>query len=403
MLLQCVVGYITAGWPPSSIYVVENTGVQNSNAQGKLTIQNPFYLNHTTLKRLGVHIIQTPVLLSFSQLQNFFLSMAHDRAWPYYFYSHQDVLVFSFEAGPDLTNRPGDRIWDFYDEEDKKDTMFPPGAGYPGYRTIYENCIRELNRTIHTDKRWALRLFQSDYLTLINRAALDAVGGWDTWIPYYATDCDLNARLAMDGWSSKNRRVGIINDVSSTLVDLAALYRDTRVTPNFIDPNPIPWEKKPEEPQPVPQGEPKEQPSPKEETSEEGAPNQKQKRESEDAEARVGAGAGASSAPTTPGLGLGIHPDDLEYFRSLVSVGDAMGNHKYRDQDNVRNSWQKSQRGGLGEPYYYNAEGVARAFDIITEAGREVYRQKWGHRDCDLVEGTALKLSDMWRVEKDWE
>ena len=52
MLLQAVVSYITAGWPADNIYVVENTGVHNFNKQGKLTLQNPFYLNHTTLHRL---------------------------------------------------------------------------------------------------------------------------------------------------------------------------------------------------------------------------------------------------------------------------------------------------------------------------------------------------------------
>jgi len=68
MFLQAVVSYITAGWPASNIYVVENTSVHNSNRDGRLSLQNPFYLNHTTLKRLGVHVVQTPVLLSFSQL-----------------------------------------------------------------------------------------------------------------------------------------------------------------------------------------------------------------------------------------------------------------------------------------------------------------------------------------------
>lgn len=56
-LLQCVVSYIAAGWPPEDIYVVENTGVMYANREGRLTLQNPFYLNHTQLKILGVNII----------------------------------------------------------------------------------------------------------------------------------------------------------------------------------------------------------------------------------------------------------------------------------------------------------------------------------------------------------
>jgi hypothetical protein len=56
-LLQCVVSYIAAGWPPEDIHVVENTGVMSANKEGKLTLQNPFYLNHTQLAMLGVNVI----------------------------------------------------------------------------------------------------------------------------------------------------------------------------------------------------------------------------------------------------------------------------------------------------------------------------------------------------------
>jgi len=56
-LLQCVVSYIAAGWPAEEIYVVENTGTMLSNKEGKLTLQNPFYLNHTQLEMLGVNVI----------------------------------------------------------------------------------------------------------------------------------------------------------------------------------------------------------------------------------------------------------------------------------------------------------------------------------------------------------
>jgi hypothetical protein len=88
MLLQTVVSYITAGWPPEQIYVVENTGMQQSNALGQLSLQHPWFLNHTALGRLGVNVVQTPVLLNFAQLQNFFLSLSYTHSWPYYFWSH---------------------------------------------------------------------------------------------------------------------------------------------------------------------------------------------------------------------------------------------------------------------------------------------------------------------------
>lgn len=81
MLLQAVVSYITAGWPAEQIYVVENTGMQMANARGQLSLQHPWYLSHSALRRLGVNIVQTPVLLSFAQLQNFYLSMSYAHDW----------------------------------------------------------------------------------------------------------------------------------------------------------------------------------------------------------------------------------------------------------------------------------------------------------------------------------
>ncbi|KAI2636057.1 hypothetical protein GGS21DRAFT_514418 [Xylaria nigripes] len=393
MLLQCVVSYLTAGWPPESIYVVENTGVQDSNARDQLTLQNPFYLNHTTLTRLGVNILQTPVLLTFSQMQNFFLSTATSRNWPYYFYSHQDVLVLSFEDGPDTIKRPGDRDWFFYDDQEKADILRPAAAGQKGYRTIYENSLRELNHTLENEKRWAFRWFQYDHLTLVNRAALDAVGGWDSLMPYYGSDCDMNARLEMDGWTMRHRRVGIINDVSTVMENLAALYRDPTVVPEFVDPNPI----SPEELEKLAH--------PHEDATEDKSQTNQVDSEATDptsqsAEKALDESIEKRGAPGAGGLGIG---QAMDYFRTLLKVADDMGAYKYRSDNLARNSWQNSQHGGFGEPYYYNAEGFSTSFWILAEAGREVFRQKWGHRDCDLVQETALKLDDQWRVEKDWE
>ncbi|KAI2769457.1 hypothetical protein F4815DRAFT_439435 [Daldinia loculata] len=386
MLLQCVVGYLTAGWPPESIFVVENTGVQNANAQGKLSLQNPFYLDHATLRKLRVNIIQTPVLLTFSQMQNFFLNTALSRSWPYYFYSHQDVLVFSFEDGPDTLERDGDRNWFFYDEKEEADIMRPAAAGQDGYKTIYENCLRELNQTLEREERWAFRWFQYDHLTLVNRAALDAVGGWDSLMPYYGSDCDMNARLEMDGWTMRHRRVGIINDVSTVLEDLAALYRDPNVIPRFIDPNPAF--------------------APKEQSKEaQKEPSKEEQNGTDKEQSKDGKGAKVDEKRDegVNGTESMSVARSVEYFRELINVGNDMGAYKYRDKKNSRNSWQNSQHGGVGEPYYYNPEGFAASFWILAEAGREVFRQKWGHRECNLVEETALKLEDQWLVEKDWE
>ncbi|GKT87601.1 hypothetical protein Ct61P_05451 [Colletotrichum tofieldiae] len=339
ILLQCVVSYITAGWPASGIYVLENTGVQVANARGNLTLQNPFYLNHTTLRRLGVN------------MQNMFLHEAHAHGWPQYFYSHQDVLVYSFEDGADDRHRPGDRAWEFYDDADRDEGTRPAAAGRPGYRTIYENCLRDLNTTLARGERWGFRWYQYDHLTLVNRDAMDAVGGWDSLIPYYATDCDMNARLAMDGWTTKHRRAGLINDVSTHLEDLAGPGAEAK----FVDPNPPPPGKRSDD-----------------KTAANGGP--------------AGEAKPSSSSDTTTSTST---TDAAAYFRAIVDVGLAMTNYKYRDSDHNRNSWQTSQHGGAGEPYYYDPEGFAEAFAVLVAAGRKIFELKWGRGGATSRKGSA--------------
>jgi hypothetical protein len=95
ILQQVVVSYINAGWPPSDIYVIENTGVMDSNKRGLLSLQNPFFLNHTRLNILGVNTLVTPTLLTFAQLQNYYLYNSIENKWDHYFWSHMDVRVSS--------------------------------------------------------------------------------------------------------------------------------------------------------------------------------------------------------------------------------------------------------------------------------------------------------------------
>ena len=101
MLQQCVLSYITSGWPPEDIYVVDNTGTMKSNfPPGKLTLQNPFYLNVQRLTDVfGVNVIATPTLLTFSQLQNFYIFTALERGWDYFWWSHS-MYHFSYTSTP---------------------------------------------------------------------------------------------------------------------------------------------------------------------------------------------------------------------------------------------------------------------------------------------------------------
>ncbi|KAK4175310.1 hypothetical protein QBC36DRAFT_355045 [Triangularia setosa] len=213
LLLQCLTSYIAAGWPPSSIYVVENTGTMFSNKQGQLTLQNPFYLNHTQLGMLGVNVIITPTLLTFAQLQNFYLwfvspfaplllprrltavkkRTALNRNWDYFFWSHQDLLVFS-----------------------------PP---HDPSSTLYSNVLSVMQYLKSpAAPKWAHHFFAYDHLTLVNLPSVLSIGGWDTHIPFYSTDCDMYTRLMWAGfWQGESPEVGLIFDVKTPVDDVAAL------------------------------------------------------------------------------------------------------------------------------------------------------------------------------------
>ena len=103
LLQQCVLSYITSGWPPEDIYVVDNTGTMKSNAApGQLTLQNPFYLNVQRLTDVfGVNVIYTPTLFTFAQLQNFYIFTALEHGWDYYWWSHSMYIPLAFNLSLD--------------------------------------------------------------------------------------------------------------------------------------------------------------------------------------------------------------------------------------------------------------------------------------------------------------
>lgn len=198
ILQQSLVSYITAGWPPEEIYIIDNSGTMDSNAQGLLSLQNPFFLDYHRLTNVyGVNVVTTPTLLTFAQLQNFYLHTAKECGWLYYFWSHMDTIAL-----PDERQQP--------------------------FKSLYHRAIDTLHETIDPSfGKWAIRFFAYDRLALVNTAAYTDVGGWDTMIPFYGTDCDMHERLAMAGYSMKQAFIGLIYDVGTTLPDLSIFYRPT--------------------------------------------------------------------------------------------------------------------------------------------------------------------------------
>ena len=314
LLQQVIVSYIAAGWPPEDIYVVENTGTFDANKNGKLTSQNPFYMDYNRLTKVfGVNVITMPSLQSFAQLQNFYLSEAINNNLDYYFWGHMDVVVQSHE-----------------DQEPHKSL----------YMRAVET-VREAQKPDYDRKPWAIQFFAYDWFAAVNTKSFVEVGGWDTMISYYGTDCDMHSRLAMAGMHNVVADAGLVHDVTNSLDDLEILYRTKAKSLALRD----------------------------------------------------------EANSTTTASEKGEDERGGEGWRKLKEKLKQMNEDKKHDE--YRNSWQKRQRGGIGEPFYYDADGFEKALQMQIHVGTEIYDEKWGHQGCDIRD-VGLKAGDQWRVEHDW-
>jgi hypothetical protein len=380
LLQQTVVSYITAGWPAEDIFVVENTGTMKSNELGLLSLQNPFFLNHTRLHMFGVNIITTPTLLTFAQMQNFFLWTAIEQNYTTYFWGHMDVVVLSLE----------NRTSDYFSEG-----IGQPTGTYEGLNTVYTRAVRALRKAtgkgpdpFSTDlkKPWAIRFFAYDRLALVNREAFESVGGWDTSIPYYQTDCDMHDRLKMYGYEYNEADVdaGMVIDVADSLDDLIVLYRK-KGTLEASFTNEISEEEKAK-------GEAWK------------AEKEKWEKEQEEKEMKKHKEMEKELGPVARDLSTKWESDvpDSATFKNLIKVVETMERTKNERGGGGRNYWQSRQSGGEGEPYYRDPYGFQKAWWMIAEIGQAVYAEKWGHLECGLLD-FGRKAGDEWRVEHDWE
>ncbi|MCJ1460372.1 hypothetical protein MMC28_010752 [Mycoblastus sanguinarius] len=336
LLQQTVVSYITAGWPPEDIYVIDNTGTMHSNRDGLLTLQNPFYLDHRRLtKILGINVISTPTLFTFAQLQNFYTWTALERNWSHYFWAHMDTVVVSDEESTGNDN------------------------GQP-YQSLYSRAVAALRETL--DPNWgplATRWFAYDRLALVRTAAFVDVGGWDTMIPFYMTDCDMHERLWMRGFKINDAEAGKVWDVASSLEDLEVLYK---------------------------RGEDSKGPGAKE-----------RRNEGDISDLNTN----PPTPPPPPQQAQGSTSLKSPLYHQLLSSLDQMQNAK-NDNKGGRNTWQARQRGGQGEPFYRDAEGFERGVLMWMDFGHKVFEEKWGRGLCDIRDA-GLVEGDAWRVVGDWE
>lgn len=287
---------------------------------------------------LGVNVIPTPTLLTFAQLQNFFMYISIKEKWPQYFWSHMDVGVMSHEA-----QEP--------------------------YESMYTKAVYAVrNATAPGYGRWAQVLFSYDRLALVNTAAYVEVGGWDTHIPYYGTDCDMHERLDMAGFRRDEMSIGDVIDIGTSLDDLLVLYRKTTgPSPSFTNLNP------PAEPE------------------------DKATKEALDTKKRDGVHLVSENSNSR----WPEHVRGDDSYLALKNTFLAMSDAKH-NSPRGRNTWQHRQSGGQGEPYYRDPVGFETALWMTVDEGRRIFAEKWGHQNCDLI-ASGLKAEHAWRVEKDWE
>lgn len=347
LLQQTVVSYITAGWPPEDIYVVENTGVMHSNLKGQLSLQNPFYIDHYRLTEVfGINVLRTPTLFTFAQLQNFYTYTSLDNGWDHYFWAHMDTIVISDEEIPVSPSEP--------------------------YKSLYTRAVEVLRETL--DPNWgplAMRWFAYDRLALVRTQSFVDVGGWDTQIPFYMTDCDMHERLWMRGFKIEEAMAGKVWDVANSLDDLALLYNRGEEDPQKAAPA-------------APEASIKEKRRDSAATTDDDDSSHSQSSSSK------------SSAPSWSPTQL-----SSPLYHALLRQLDDLQNAKSSNPSG-RNTWQSRQRGGKGEPFYRDPDGFERGVWLWMDFGRKVFEEKWGRGPCDIRDA-GLVEEDAWQVIAEWE
>lgn len=217
------------------------------------------------------------------------------------------------------------------------------------YKSFYQRAVDLLRETQGPDylrdknsgekPDWGILFFAYDWLALNNVKTFMKMGGWDTFVSYYTTDCDMHGRFHMAGVKMPAVSCGKIEDVGGS-IDLNLLFR------KVIDPKQPP--KNVAEMDKLPEDE------------------------------RGGQG-----------------------FDDLIAAVRVQTDVKAHG-DEERNSWQYKQQGGHGEPFYRDPQGFERALQMAIAVGVETYEEKWGFKGCNLGDG-HMKVEDAWLVEKNYD
>jgi len=193
LLQQTVLSYIAEGWPASQIIVLDNTGASRENSHGLNDPHHHTFLNYTLLRHMyGVNVRQSPVRLTFAQLQNLLLELARAAKWDDFYVSHQDVVVRS---------------------------TLDAGASRPLYHNLLHEYFATKREFSENPSQWAFCFFHYDWLSHVNVLAADRIGPWDVLIPWYPSDCDYYGRARLAGLSIFDYYVGEFHDVAQCISD----------------------------------------------------------------------------------------------------------------------------------------------------------------------------------------
>lgn len=69
----------------------------------------------------------------------------------------------------------------------------------------------------HAGSTWAVKYFAYDWLTLVNVDPWRKIGQWDTFIPYYGSDCDAYSPTVMSGFTKEDVHAGRIFDLADAV------------------------------------------------------------------------------------------------------------------------------------------------------------------------------------------
>ncbi|KAK9815537.1 hypothetical protein WJX72_005354 [[Myrmecia] bisecta] len=153
--LRC---YVTSGWG-QRIIIIDNSKTQQ-------------LANDRVVAKLAGEVIGVGSQLTFSQVQNYIMSIARERSYDYYFWGHSDTIGLA--SAPD--------------------------------KLFADEVMRSMEVLQATEPRWGIAFFSSDWLEADWFSAMrtDMVRElqYDTFVQVYFSDCDFYPRVRAAGWKT---------------------------------------------------------------------------------------------------------------------------------------------------------------------------------------------------------